>query len=210
MKKLAIIGSGDLGRLIAYHAANDKKFEVVGYFDDFAEKGSYVESNVIIDATNNIEKEFKKNTFECLIIAIGYKHFAQRKNFFEKFNGVIPFGTLVHSSCYVDASCVIGEGSVLLPGVICDRNVIIGTNVLVNTGVCIAHDSEIKNHSFLSPGVVIAGFSFIGECCNIGINATVIDNIKISDNIQIGGGTVVHKNLEQPGLYVGNPARFIR
>ena len=35
-KKLAIIGSGDLGQLIAHHASEDSKMEVVGYFNDFA------------------------------------------------------------------------------------------------------------------------------------------------------------------------------
>jgi acetyltransferase-like isoleucine patch superfamily enzyme len=46
--------------------------------------------------------------------------------------------------------------------------------------------------------------------CILGINATVIDNITIVSNTQLGGGSVVIKNIEHSGLYVGNPTRFIR
>lgn len=43
-----------------------------------------------------------------------------------------------------------------------------------------------------------------------GANIKVIDNISIVSKTQIGGGTVVTKNIEHNGLYVGNPQRFIR
>ena len=48
MKKLAIIGSGDLGRLIAYHAIQDNQFQVVGFFDDYAKTGSSVDNIKIL------------------------------------------------------------------------------------------------------------------------------------------------------------------
>jgi acetyltransferase-like isoleucine patch superfamily enzyme len=62
----------------------------------------------------------------------------------------------------------------------------------------------------LSPRVALAGFVTVEEMCILGINATVIDNINIVSKTQIGGGSVVIKNIEQSGLYVGNPIRFIR
>lgn len=210
MKRLAIIGSGDLGQLIAYHAVTDKQFDVVGYFDDYREKGTYVGSTVVLGKIENVAEIFDQDGFDCLVMGIGYKHFEHRKKIFNDFWGTIPFATFVHSSCFVDPSCRIGDGTVLLPGGVFDRNVVIGNNVLVNTGACIAHDSVVNAHSFLSPRVAIAGFSTIGECCNIGINSTIIDNIVISDYVQTGGGTVVIKNMNERGVYVGNPAKFIR
>ena len=117
---------------------------------------------------------------------------------------------IIHSSSYVDSSCKIGKGVFILPGCVLDRNVELKDNVLLNTGSVISHDSVVSAHTFLSPAVKIAGFVNIGECCNIGINTTIIDNIEIVANSQTGGGTVVIKNITEPGLYVGNPAKFIR
>lgn len=209
MKRLAIIGSSDLGQLIAYHAMADSHYEVIGFYDDYKEENTVNEIK-ILGKTSLIEKDFKLDKFDCLMLGIGYKHMNFRKLIFDKYIGSIPFGTIIHTSCYVDKSAIIKEGCFLLPGCILDRNVYLNENVLLNTGCVIAHDSIIESNTFLSPCVSVAGFVNIGECCNIGINTTIIDNINISSNVQTGGGSVIIRNIDLPGLYVGNPARFVR
>lgn len=210
MKKLAIIGSGDLGRLIAYHAVQDKQFSVVGFFDDFAPQGSLVNNIKILGAISDIDIFYNQGVFDVIICGIGYKHLAFREKLFETFHHKIEFANLIHSSCYVDASSNIGKGIFMLPGSVLDSNVRIEDNVVLNISCCISHDSIVGAHSFISPRVAIAGFVKLGKRCNIGINSTIIDNLSIVDDVQTGGGTVVNKNLTNKGLYVGNPARFIR
>jgi acetyltransferase-like isoleucine patch superfamily enzyme len=34
--------------------------------------------------------------------------------------------------------------------------------------------------------------------------------VSICDNVVIGAGAVVTKNITQPGIYAGNPAKLIR
>jgi sugar O-acyltransferase (sialic acid O-acetyltransferase NeuD family) len=210
MERLAIIGSGDLGQLIAYHAQKDAQKEVVGFFNDFAVQGSKVDDIPVLGGMEDVQDLYKNGIFDALMIGVGYHHFEFRKKAFERFKGIIPFANIIHSSSYIDPSCQLGEGLFILPGCTLDRQVQLADNVLLNTACSIAHDSRVGAHSFLSPRVALAGFVEIGECCNIGINTTVIDNIKITDGVQTGGGTVVTKSLERKGLYVGVPARFIR
>ena len=210
MKRLGIIGSGDLGQLIAYHANIGGKYEVVAFFDDFKKKNDMVSGIPVLGGTDDVLKAFTDGKIEELMIGIGYKHFEFRRKLFALFSAQIPMATVVHSSSYIDPSCKIGKGVFVLPGCVLDRNVELKDNVLLNTGCVISHDSVVSDHTFLSPGVNIAGFVKIGQCCNIGINTTIIDNIEIADNSQTGGGTVIIKNITEPGLYVGNPAKFIR
>lgn len=210
MKKLAIIGSGDLARLIAYHVAATGSYEVVGYFNDYEPAGKMVDGYPILGTTDDVLPLFAQGLFQCLLMGIGYKHFAVRQHLFERFEPQVPFGSFVHPSAYVDPSARLGAGSVVLPGCVLDRNVTIGKNVLLNTAVTIAHDSAIQNHTFLSPRVAIAGFTTVGECCNIGINTTIIDNVSLAPRIQTGGGAVVCHSLVEPGLYVGVPAKRIK
>jgi sugar O-acyltransferase (sialic acid O-acetyltransferase NeuD family) len=210
MKRLAIIGSGDLGQLIAYHASNDNHYTIAGFFDDYQVKDNLICGYPILGNTEDVKLLYETGHFDFLIVAIGYKHFNYRKSIFESYADIIPFGKVIHSSSYIDSSCIIGKGVCILPGCVLDRNVIIEDNVLLNTGSCIAHDSMVKSHSFLSPGVCVAGFTQIGSCCNIGINSTIIDNIEIADNVQTGGGTVVISSIKNCGLYVGNPAKFLK
>lgn len=210
MKKLAIIGSGDLAQLISYHSTQTKQYVVQGYYDDFKQKDSLVEGTPILGKVEDILSDYNRGLFQELMIGVGYKHMSFRKSSFQQFKGKIPFANIIHSSAQIEPSVQLGEGIFILPGSTLDHQVQIEDNVLLNTGVSIAHDSKICAHSFLSPRVAIAGFVSIGQQCNIGINSTIIDNIEICDHVQLGGASLVISSINKPGLYVGSPCHFIR
>lgn len=199
MKKLAIIGAGDLGKQIAYHAPKNG-YKVVGFFDDY--------SNEVLGKIKEVKSVFERGDFDELMIGIGYKHMDIRARLFDELVEVIPFATVVHPSAYIDSSCEIGAGTFIYPGCVLDMNVTIGQNVSLNAGCVIAHDSIVENHSMLSPGVVVSGFVTIEEKANLGTGTQVIDNIRVSTGVRTGAGAVVTNMLEKPGLYVGVPAVY--
>jgi len=209
MKTLAIIGSGDLGQQIAHYALSDNQYAKVVFFDDFSNEKS-VNSIPIIGKTTDVEKAFELKQFDELLIGVGYKHLEVKKELFEKFKNKIPFGRIIHSTSWVDPTAIIENGSVIYPGCMIDAKSIIKENAILNIGCTITHDTSIGEHSFLSPRVAVAGFVTIKEQCLLGINSTIIDNINIISNTQIGAGALVIKSIEKKGLYVGNPLRFIR
>jgi sugar O-acyltransferase (sialic acid O-acetyltransferase NeuD family) len=206
---LAILGAGDLGQQIAHYAISDKQYDGVVFFDDFTNEKE-VSGHKVIGTIKEVEEAFQNKKFDALLIGIGYKHLSTRKKLFELFNHKIPFGTLIHSSSWIDNSAIIKDGVIIYPNCCVEAYSIVDNNSILNISCSIAHDTYIGKHSFLSPRVAIAGFVEVEEQCNIGINVTIIDNIKIKSNTQIGAGTVVIKNIEKSGLYVGNPAKFIR
>jgi len=209
MKTLAIVGAGDLGQQIAYYALSDNHYQKIVFFDDFSVEKE-IKSLPIIGKTTDIEEAYQQNKFDELIIGIGYKHLDVRKQIFEQYNNKIPFGIIIHSSSWIDNSAIIKNGCIIYPKCSIDANATIEENTILNISCTIAHDTNIGKHCFLSPRVAIAGFVNINERCIIGINATIIDNIIIVPKTQIGAGTVVTKNIESSGLYVGNPHRFVR
>jgi sugar O-acyltransferase (sialic acid O-acetyltransferase NeuD family) len=208
-KTLAILGSGHLGQQIAHYAITDNHYNKVVFFDDFTSESS-VNGFEILGKTVDIQEAFDTNIFDEIIIGIGYKHLTVRKQLFEQFYTKIPFGKIIHSSCWIDTTASINEGCVIYPSCCIDAHAVIDCNTILNVACTVAHDTSIGKHCFLSPRVALAGFIKIEELCIIGINATIIDNISIVSKTQIGGGTVVIESVENKGLYVGNPHRFIR
>jgi sugar O-acyltransferase (sialic acid O-acetyltransferase NeuD family) len=206
MKRIGIIGSGDLGRLIAHHAPACGNFEVACFFDDYAQEGLAIQEIPVAGGLHAIESAYESGRFDLLMVGIGYNHMAFRKSVFERFCGKIPFASLIHSSCYVDPTVKMGEGCFLLPGCTLDTGVELGNNVLLNTAVTIAHDTKIGHHSFLAPAAALAGKTILGECCIIGINCTIIDNLRIGNFIRIAAGAVVLDSFDQAGMYAGVPA----
>ncbi len=209
MKTLAIIGSGHLGQQIAHYATADKHYDKVVFFDDVSTQKS-IGGYAILGTSNEVEQAFSQNQFDELLIGIGYKHLPVRAGLFAKFDGKIPFGKIVHSSVWLDPTAKIQPGCVIYPGCVIDAQAVISENTILNVSCTIAHDTVIGKHCFLSPRVAFAGFVQTGEQCIFGINSTIIDNLTITGKTQIGGGTVVIKDITTSGLYVGNPHKFIR
>ena len=209
LKTLAIIGSGDLGQQIAHYALSDNHYGKVVFIDDFAVE-SQKNGIKIIGKSADIAALFLQKKFDEVIIGIGYFHLAKKKELFEALRGKIPFGKIIHSRSWVDPTATISEGCIVYPSCSIDIRAQIHENTILNNGCTIAHDSIVGAHSFLSPRAALAGFVKIGEMAIVGTNATIIDNIAICPEVQLGAGTVVTKNIIQKGLYVGNPYRFIR
>lgn len=208
-KTLAIIGAGELGRQIARLALTDNYCSNVVFFDDF-NAGHTPEGHSIWGGAGQVEEQYGNGLFDELMIGIGYNYMPAREKFYNLFSGKIPFATIVHSSVYRDSLSKIGEGAVIYPRCCIDAGVTIGANVLMNLSCTIAHDSHIGAHSFLAPGVVLSGFVNVGAQCMLGVGTTVIDSVSIAPGIRTGGATTIIKDLTEPGLYVGSPARFIR
>lgn len=209
MKTLGIIGSGILGLQMAHYAITDKHYKKVVFIDDFAVKGKK-NGYSIVGKTNELQDLYKEGLFDEIIIGIGYKHLQVRKELYERFSNIIPFGKIIHSTCWLDSTAIIKEGCFFYPNSTIDYKSIIMENTIIANDCTIAHDVIINGHSFFSARIAVAGFVVTGEQCFFGINSTIIDNIKITANTQIGAGTIVIKKIEKPGLYVGNPAKFVR
>jgi len=52
--------------------------------------------------------------------------------------------------------------------------------------------------------------TYIGGNCVIGINAIILPGIKIGDNVAVGAGAVVTKDVPSGCIVVGNPAKIIK
>lgn len=208
-KILAILGAGHLGQQIAHYAISDKHYDYVVFFDDFSSE-EVVCGHKVIGKVQEVENAYENKMFDEILIGIGYKHLAVRKEIFNQFYGKIPFGTLIHSSSWIDETAIVNNGVIIYPNCCIDAYSIIDNNTILNICCSIAHDTYIGKHCFLSPRVAVAGFVKVEDESIIGINSTIIDNISVVHGTQIGGGTVVIKNILISGLYVGNPAKFIR
>ena len=210
MQRLAIVGAGDLGLQLAHLASTSAQYTLAGFFDDTREPGTAVAGAAVMGGVDAIAGLYAQGHFDCLVIAIGYKHMRERQAVYARFSGQIPFATLIHPGALIDSSCVLGEGTVIYTGCVLDMEARIGANVLLNAGCVVGHHSEISSGCFLSPAVSIAGFVKVEPGCVLGIGTIVIDNVRLTTGVRTGAGAVITGNIEEPGLYLGIPARFAK
>ena len=116
-----------------------------------------------------------------------------------------------------------------------EENVFVGPFVEIQNNVKIGSGTKVQSHSFICSQVIIGRDCFIGHGVMfvndkfsngevnfkppyentvignkvlIGSNATVLP-VSICDDVIIGAGSVVTKDITKPGVYAGNPAKKI-
>jgi UDP-3-O-[3-hydroxymyristoyl] glucosamine N-acyltransferase len=82
--------------------------------------------------------------------------------------------------------------------------------VKIDDLVQIGDGAVIERKCLITAGVIISRGVRIGTESLIAPNATVRENIRIGQRVVVGTGAVVVKDLESDGVYVGNPARFLK
>ena len=122
--------------------------------------------------------------------------------------------------------CKIGANTFIGPFVEIQKDVKIGENCKIQSHSFICELVSIDDNCFIGHGVMFINDLFsegkpaggnktlwkstkIGKNVSIGSNATILP-IEICDNVVIGAGSVVTKNITQEGVYVGNPAKKIK
>lgn len=120
--------------------------------------------------------------------------------------------------------CKIGDESFIGPFVEIQRNAIIGRRTRVQSHCFICELVTIGDDCFIGHGVMFINDSFsigepaydrrdlweetiIGNHVTIGSNTTILP-VKICSNVVIGAGAVVTRDITEPGIYMGNPAKL--
>jgi sugar O-acyltransferase (sialic acid O-acetyltransferase NeuD family) len=119
---------------------------------------------------------------------------------------------LIHPSVIIgNAKYVsIGEGSIICAGTIMTTNISIGRHVILNLACTIGHESTIDDYSAFMPTCSISGEVTIGKCTYWGTGAKIINRCHVGDNVTIGAGAVVIRDLPPGATAVGVPAKVIK
>jgi len=110
----------------------------------------------------------------------------------------------------VTGRSTIGEGTIVTPGCILTTDIHIGRFCCINLDTTIGHNTAIDDYCNIAPGVHLSGNIVLGKRCNIGTGSVIKERVKICEDVVIGMGAAVVKDIEEPGVYVGCPAKKIR
>lgn len=122
--------------------------------------------------------------------------------------------------------CSVGNYCFIGPFVEIQKDVTVGNNTKIQSHCFICELVTIGNDCFIGHGVMFINDLFskgrpargdkelwkatvIGNNVSIGSNATILP-VTICSNVVIGAGAVVTKNIDEAGIYAGNPAKLIR
>ena len=122
--------------------------------------------------------------------------------------------------------CTIGDDVFIGPFVEIQRDVTIGRGTRIQSHAFVCERVTIGEECFVSHGAMFVNDLFrsgepargradlwqptrLGNRVRIGTHATILP-VTIVDRVVVGAGAVVTRDLLEPGIYAGNPARKLR
>ena len=193
----ALIGAGGHAREIKAHMKGP-------LMKCFVDDEYWVENDEHIHPLSQFNpKEYK------VIIAIGNPR--DRYDMVQRLPKETKYFTFIHPSSQILGNDVsIGEGAFVGANVIVTTNVNIGKHALLNRASQIGHDVVIGDYFSAMPNSVVSGNVKIYDLVYLGTNASVKEKLSIHSLSIIGLNSGVVKNIEEPGIYGGVPAKKIK
>lgn len=208
-KKLILIGGGGHCKSVidAIESCNDYLIE--GILDLREQVGNEVLGYPVIGTDDDLEK--LNIAGRHFLITIGQIRSAARRQ--QMYACLVDMNaeiaTIVAATAQVSRHAILGAGTVVLHGATVNAGAVVGSNNIINTGSNVEHDVRTGDHCHISTHAVLNGSCNLGEAVFAGSNSVIAHGISIADRAIIGAGTVVHKNISEPGTYVGNPFKKI-
>lgn len=212
MNKLVIVGAGDFGREVSWVAerinAQTPVWELLGFVDDSAAiRGRTVDGYPVLGPVSWLEAVTDELYVVC---SIGTGRI--RKQVMERVlaNPHLRPAALIDPAAIVGRNVQIGQGSVVCAGVVLTVSVHLAEHTIVNLNCTIGHDVVLEPYCTVHPGSNLSGRVHVGACTDIGTGTKIIQGLAVCSGCTLGAGTVVVRDITEPGTYAGVPARRIK
>lgn len=141
-----------------------------------------------------------------------------RKYIYKKLGYKIGKGSMIYSQCFCGVGngskgkLTLGDNSYINYRCFLDLgdDIIIGNNVAVAFGCTFINSSHEIGEESQRAGIGKTAKIIIEDGCWIGAGTTIMPGVTIRKGCVIGSGSLVLRDTEPNGLYVGQPAKRIR
>ncbi len=210
MKKIILFGAGNVAEVAYHYLKEDSSFEVVA----FALDKEYIKENEFLGLPlvpfEDVESIYPPNQFKMFVV-IGFDNLnktraercRQAKEKGYELVSYISSKANIASNVKIGENCFIAEFNSIQA---CSE---IGDNVVLMSSNVINHHCKIKDHNWISAGVIIAGCTTIESYCFIGVNASIGNGISIGRETYISSGANITKSREQESVFIAaNTPKF--
>lgn len=206
MRTLLIWGAGDQGVVTLDCALDQKKYDKIDFLEIKEKKSRRIPGYMIQkEEADTLRK--KLLSYDDVIVATGNNTLREEKTALLTALGLSPT-TIIHPASVVSPFASISNGCTILANAVISPYARIGVGCIVNTGAIVEHDCVIGDYVNISPRAAMAGHTRIGRKSFLGIGCSVIDNIQVGENVIIGGGAVVIRDIPDGTMAAGVPAEI--
>lgn len=209
LKKVVIVGAGELAMIAYEYFTFDSSYEVVG----FAVEREHMDGDTLYELPiipfEEIQEHFPASQFEAFVAIPASQLNRLRTRLYLAVKELgYTCATYISSRAFVWRNAKVGENCFIFEDNTVQPFVEIGNNVILWSGNHIGHRTVIEDNCFLSSHVVVSGYCRIGNSSFLGVNSTFNDHVTVARDCIVASGSLVSKSLKEPErIYYGAPAK---
>lgn len=205
-RRIALMGASGHGKVCADIAEEVGNFAVDFYDDNYQALGDRIGNWPVIGNFDVLMNQ--ADQYDAVFVAIGDNKI--RLDFCKLILAAgLPLATLISPSAHISPYAQVEAGSVVMPRAVINADASVGLGSIINSGAIVEHECKLGQGVHISPNATLGGAVTVGRLSWIGIGACVKQVIDIGDEVVIGAGSVVLKNVADHHTLVGNPAKIL-
>jgi sugar O-acyltransferase (sialic acid O-acetyltransferase NeuD family) len=209
IRKYCIYGTGGFGREVLTILEDVFKGNGLSIVDNvcFMISDEFYDESLIMGVPVIKESDFIVDDYK---VVIGIADPYVRKKIVDRLSVDTCYASIIHPRATISRWVEIGEGCVIGAGVILTCSISVGKHAHLNLSTTIGHDCEIGDFFTAAPSVSVSGNCRIGDYVYMGTKAATREKVSICSDVTIGMCSIVLKNIEKKGVYVGQPLRRLK
>lgn len=207
MKRLIILGAGNIGKIATEYAMltkdYNKEWTIAGCLEfegkDIVADPKYPQIIGTIEGYQPTEED----VFIC-----SYANVEDRKksvSIMEQKGA--QFINIIHPSANVLSTSIIGVGNLIGAFTTISVNTTIGNHCVIQDHCNVGHDTVIGDYSHLYVGNIVCGINTLGERTTVYTGSVIYPKLKVGEAATVGAGSVVMRTVKPGTTVMGNPAK---
>lgn len=187
------------------------RYNIIGIIDSVADVGSDLYGYRVIGRQEDLIRLMDEYNICGGLITIGDGYNRYRLSEFIK--GIVPdflFVSAIHPTVSIAKNVEIGVNAILKPNSVLNADAKIGDFCILGTGAQVEHNCTVGNFSLVSAGSIMGGVVNIGNFTSITLGVVIFDRVNIGDNVVVGSGSLIDKDIPDNVLVYGSPGKIIK
>lgn len=207
MKRLIIIGAGNIGKIVCEYAKLMKeyktKWDIAGYLE-FADKE--VMPDEAYPAIIGTIEDYQPQADDVFICSYASVEEREKSITIMESKGA-QFVNIIHPTANILSTNKLGVGNFIGAFTTLSVNSTIGNHCVIQDHCNIGHDSIIGDYSHLYVGNIVCGINTLGKSATVFTGSVIYPKLKVGDGASIGAGSVVMRSVKPGTTVMGNPAK---
>jgi sugar O-acyltransferase (sialic acid O-acetyltransferase NeuD family) len=205
MKPLILIGGGGHCKSVI-DVAESAGYTILGIMDRPEEAGKNVLGYKVIGTDAEMAKFADQAEF---VVTVGQIKSPDLRIKLHRMlaDAGCQLATIIAPTAHVSKYASVGEGTVVLHQAVINADAKIGKGCIINTFANIEHDVIVGDYCHISTGAMINGGTKVGDGTFVGSQSVINQCVTVCEGAVIASGSVVNKDIDECGMYAGNPIK---